>query len=42
MNNIFETNDLKNIEVETFLHGMDISTDDFFKIHRINQALFFR
>lgn len=25
-----------------FLHGMDISTDDFFKIHRINQALFFR
>jgi hypothetical protein len=25
-----------------FLHGMDISTDDFFKIHRINQVLFFR
>jgi hypothetical protein len=25
-----------------FLHGMDISTDDFFSIHRINQVLFFR
>lgn len=25
-----------------FLHGMDISNDDFFNIHRINQVLFFR
>jgi hypothetical protein len=25
-----------------FLHGMDISTDEFFKIRRINQVLFFR
>jgi hypothetical protein len=25
-----------------FLHGMDISTDDFFKVRRINQVLFFR
>jgi hypothetical protein len=25
-----------------FLHGMDISSDDFFKIYRMNQVLFFR
>jgi len=25
-----------------FLHGMDISNDDFFNMHRINQVLFFR